>query len=192
MSFYARRPDREFSTAPEGLWPAVCVDLVDKGQVTTQYGEQFRVQLRFELEETDPKSNKPYLVTREFNNSMHKESNMRKFIEAWRGRKFQTEDEAYEFDLERLLTVNCQLSITHNISNGGTYANIVAIVGPAKNGIMLRPSKEYVRVKDRPKRDSNGGSGHASKPQGGNYDPFNDGPLEQEHVPQITDEDFPF
>ena len=56
MPIYARKKETEFSPAPEGLWPAVCVDVVDLGIVQTPFGPQEKIQIRWQLEEKDPKT----------------------------------------------------------------------------------------------------------------------------------------
>ena len=36
MPIYAKQKSGDFVPAPEGLWPAVCVDVVDKGMVNPE------------------------------------------------------------------------------------------------------------------------------------------------------------
>lgn len=207
MAFYARKPEREYSPAPQGLWPAVCVDVVDKGLVRDQWGDKYIVQLRWELEQIDPETDpkRPYMAVQKFTNSMHEKAKLRLFLEAWRGRKFDNDKEAYAFDFDKLIGVNCQLSIVHNIAGGGdVYANVVAIVGPVRNGIKLRPSPDYIRARDRKDKGTNGRQAqapqHTYAPLPNNpapYDPFNDDQhgvhADQVEQPvEITDEDIPF
>ena len=36
---------KAFTPAPEGLWNAVCVDVIDKGMVDGQYGQKHKCRL---------------------------------------------------------------------------------------------------------------------------------------------------
>lgn len=168
MPIISRKKKGDYSTAPEGLHHAVCVDVIDQGLVKTEWGEKYRVQIRWQLDQNDPQSDppRPYLVMATYTNSLHEKSRLRPMLEAWRGRKF-TAEELDGFDLEKLLGVNCQIQIIHNITDGGTYANVQAVVPPPKNGVKLR-ALEYVRMCDRPNENGNGYGG------------------------EITDDDIPF
>lgn len=152
MPIYARKKEVEFSPAPEGLWPAVCVDVVDLGIVNTPYGPQEKIQIRWQLEEKDPKTNKRYLIVQKYTPSLHEKSKLRPMLEAWRGKKFSKEEEK-QFDIEKLLGANCQLQIIHNIKEEGqVYANVQAVVPPARNTAKIRPD-DYVRVVERARRE---------------------------------------
>ena len=93
MPIYARKKETEFSPAPEGLWPAVCVDVVDLGIVQTPFGPQEKIQIRWQLEEKDPKTGKRYLIVQKYTPSLHEKSKLRPMLEAWRGKKFSKEEE---------------------------------------------------------------------------------------------------
>ena|SRR5437773_10666926 len=168
MAIIAKNKKTEYSTAPEGLWPAVCVDVVDQGMQPSPWGEAHKVQLRWQLEDLDPKTGKPYLVVRSFRLSLHEKSALRPMLESWRGRKF-TAEELEGFDLEKLMGANCQIQVIHNLGKEGqTFANVQAVVPPAKGVPKLSMRGDYIRVKDRDEK--------AHEP--------NEGP--------ITDEDVPF
>jgi hypothetical protein len=152
MPIIAKENKGEFSTAPEGLHSAVCCDVVDQGMVTTQWGESHRIQIRWQLEDLDPKTQKPYLVMRGFRLSLHEKSSLRPLLESWRGKKFSPED-LEGFDLERLIGVNCQVQIIHTVaSQGKTYANIQACV-PAAKGASKLTIRDYIRVEERQHRE---------------------------------------
>lgn len=169
MAIMAKKKKGEYSTPPEGLYSAVCVDVVDLGLVKTQWGENYKVQIRWQLEEQDPESDpqRPYMVLATYTNSLHEKSRLRPMLEAWRGRKFSAE-ELDGFDLEKLLGVNCQVQVIHNITDKGTYANVQAVVPAPRNAMKLRASEDYIRVCDR----TENGNGHSNT--------------------EITDEDIPF
>jgi len=169
MAIIAKSNKGDFTPAPEGLWQAVCVDVVDQGMQASPWGESHRVQIRWQIEGDDPKSGKPYMVVRGFRLSLHEKSALRPMLEAWRGKKF-TAEELDGFDLEKLIGANCQVQVIHDLKAGGqVYANIQAVV-PAPKGVpKLSQRGEYIRVKDRDKK-----------------------PNEPEPFNGATDEDIPF
>ena len=149
----------DFTPAPEGLWPGVCVDVVDKGIVkSAMYKPRHMLQLRWILNAEPPlPDGRPHMAVRSFGASLHEQSALRPFLEAWRGKKF-TKDELDGFDLERLLGVNCQLQLIHNITEQGkTYANIQAAVPLGRGMLKMHVSEGYVRVKDRAKEQGTAG-----------------------------------
>lgn len=152
MAIIAKTSEKEFTPAPEGLWPAVCVDVLDLGIQKTPWGEAHKIELRWILEEKDPKTGKPFLLLKRYTLSLHEKANLRRELETWRGRKF-TPDELQGFDLEKLLGANCQLQVIHNIKDEGqVYANVQAIVPPARGLLKLAVPTDYVRMCDRTKQ----------------------------------------
>lgn len=140
---------KEFTPAPEGLHQAVCIDVVDNGLVETQWGKLHKITIVWEIEEIDSETKKPFQVRNRYTLSLNEKANLRKHLEAWRGRQF-TKDQLKGFDVENLVGVNCQLQIIHNIRNDGkVFANVQAIVPLGKGMQTLRPSPDYVRAKDR-------------------------------------------
>jgi hypothetical protein len=154
MAIYARKKEGEYTVAPEGLWPAVCCDVYDLGIVKTQFGDQVKIEITWQLEEKDPQTGKRFLISQRYTPSLHEKSRLRPLLESWRGRKF-TKDEEKEFDIEKLLGANCQLQLVHNIKDEGrTYANVQACVPYPKN--VPRISVEgYIRKVDREKNYEN-------------------------------------
>ncbi len=154
MPIIAKDKKSEFTPAPEGLWPAVCCDVVDLGMVTSQWGTSHQVEIRWQLEEDDPKAKppRPYMVVRRFRNSLHEKSNLRPMLESWRGRKFRAE-ELEGFDLEKLLGANCQVQIIHDIKTGNSvFAKVQAIVPPGKGAPKLSVRGDYIRKCERDHR----------------------------------------
>lgn len=158
MSLYARENRREWTQTPEGLHQAVCIDVVDLGLVKTEWGEKPKVRLVFQVglfnedgteilnTDTDPPAR--FQVRRDFGLSLSEKSLLRPFLESWRGKKF-TKEELEGFDLDKLLGVNCQLQIIHNVTEAGkTYANIQAVV-PVGRGMEVLQSEGYTKVRDR-------------------------------------------
>jgi hypothetical protein len=143
---------RDFTPAPEGLQSAVCCDVLDLGVQQTPWGDSHKVEIRWQLEDRDPKSGKPFMVVQRYTLSLHEKSRLRPMLEAWRGQKFRAE-ELEGFDLERLIGVNCQIQIIHNIKDGGeVYANVQAVVPPAKGAPKVSISADYIKVAERERR----------------------------------------
>jgi hypothetical protein len=169
MAIYARKKEGDYSTAPEGLWPAVCCDVFDLGLVDTQFGKQEKIEITWQLAEKDPKTQRRYQVAQRYTPSLHEKSKLRPLLESWRGRKF-TKEEEKEFNVEKLLGANCQLQIVHNIKDEGrTYANVQACVPYPKKDRRLAV-EEYTRRIDREKRYEDNLDGESN--QGDEYVPF--------------------
>jgi hypothetical protein len=59
---------------------------------------------------------------------MFEGSYLRKAIESWFGKRFDSNEDAAAFDLSKLLTRKAYLNVVHNTSGNSTYANIETIV----------------------------------------------------------------
>jgi hypothetical protein len=161
MPLIVKSNETQFEPAPEGLWPAVCVDVVDLGSVETKFGTKPMLKIIFQIEERDDHG-KRFQVHARFGQSLHAKSRLRPVLEAWRGRKF-TPEELAGFDLEKLVGACAQVQVVHSIRDeGGYYANLQAVVPFAKGATKLAP-EDYVRAKD---RDQQQGTGSA--PANGN------------------------
>jgi hypothetical protein len=170
MPIIARKKSGEYSTAPEGLWQAVCCDVVDLGEVETQWGNKPMVRICWIIEEVDPKTGMNYLVSQRYTLSLHEKSRLRPMLEAWRSRKF-TDEELEGFDLEKLIGVNCQVQVIHNLSSqGGTFANVQAVVPAGRSAAKMTVPETYIRVCDREDKES----------------------ASDDRTSEITDEDVPF
>lgn len=163
MGTRIRRPTSNFKPCPEGLHPAVCVDVWDiwTGPKHERWGGglQDNTRLVFQIDQTytnDDGNVRTYEASQMYTASVHEKSKLRQHLESWRGKKF-TEDDINVFidgpGLESLVGINCQIQVIHNIKdNGDTYANIITIVPRHKSSPMLEPSPDFVRKKDREKK----------------------------------------
>jgi hypothetical protein len=148
MPITVREPESKFQPAPEGLWPAVCVDVIDKGEQETPWGRKAKVELRWQIDEANPDTGKRYEVRAWYTASLSEKAKLRQVLETWRARKF-TADELKGFDLEAVLGANCQIQIVHNASDEGkVFANVQAVVPASRGAIKLAPL-DYVREQDR-------------------------------------------
>jgi hypothetical protein len=107
-----RQPER-ISTAPEGTFPAVCVDEIPLGRIKTVYDGEERerdmVRLVWQLGEEDPNTKLPYVVRQDYTASLDEKSKLRKHLQSWRGRAFSPV-ELFGFDLETIVGAGCMLS----------------------------------------------------------------------------------
>lgn len=151
MPILARDNRKEFTPAPEGLHQAVCVDVVDLGLLQTPWGDKHKIELRWQIEATRD-DGKRHVVHQRYSLSLNEKATLRHHLEAWRGKKF-TKQELDGFDLEKLIGVNGQLQVVHNITDqGGVFANVQACVPLGKGMVKLLP-QDYVRQADRAGQD---------------------------------------
>ena len=121
----------DFELTPEGAYIARCIKVIDLGTQTTtgQYGtkSQKKVMVTWELLDNDVKmkDGKPFAASQFYTASLHEKSQLRKDLEAWRGKKF-TDEELAGFDLNNVLGTYCYLQVVH--SADGQYANINSIM----------------------------------------------------------------
>jgi hypothetical protein len=160
MAILAKDNRKDFLPAPEGLHQAVCVDVVDLGLQETPWGAKEKVEVRWQLEVINPETDKPFLAVKRYTLSLNEKATLRHHLEAWRGKKFTT-DELSGFDLEKLLGANAQVQIVHNVTDEGrTYSNVQAVV-PLGKGMVKMGMQEYTRMKDRPGQQGAGTPGEA-------------------------------
>jgi hypothetical protein len=156
----ARRPQRSYALAPVGTHAAVLVDVQNLGMTATAYGMKHKVRLVWQLDTVDAEHGRRVEVARLYTLSLHERAALRQDLERWRGKKFTDAELDGGFDLERLLGVNCQLLISHDLGdNGTTYANVESVLPPVKGVVKLVPL-DFVRLKDRaPGRHNGAGTG---------------------------------
>ncbi len=176
----------QFMPAPEGLWAAVAVDVVDLGVLKQEYNGKsqsvHKCRIAWEIS-AKMEDGRPFIVGKRYTLSLHPKASLHKDLKAWRGKAF-TEDELKGFDLEKIIGVGCQLMIAQEEKDGITYANIMAITRVSKSG-ALAPSGQYIRVKDRDVETKPKGHGNEV---GGDDDPFNGEPPPDE----VHDDGDPF
>src|SRR3990172_3166998 len=94
-----RQSAQEFTPAPEGLHIAVCRYEGKKLSRSEKWGTKVKIRLVFQLEEVNPETKRRFQVQVFFGQSMFKGksgmSNLRKYVESWRGRAFSEQDEIH-------------------------------------------------------------------------------------------------
>lgn len=123
----------DFKPHPEGIHPAVCVDVMDLGLVETDFQGQKKmvnkVKLVFESEQKT-EDGKVCTVSKNFTASLHPKAKLAEFLGKWRGRPVVPGE---TIDLAKLLGASCTLVISHQQNmTGKTYASIDAVSKPTK------------------------------------------------------------
>lgn len=131
-----------YEPIPAGTYVARCYSMIHMGTVKESYmgEEKFvnKVRLTFELPTElkvfkEENGEQPQVISKEFTLSLGEKSNLRAFLNSWRG-KALTEEECKSFDIAVLAGKACTLSIIHKTSkvSGKTYAEIASIGGVMK------------------------------------------------------------
>lgn len=123
----------DFKPHPEGIHPAVCVDVMDLGMVKTEFQGQERmvhkVRLVFESEQLT-EDGRRCTISKNFTASLHAKAKLAEFLGKWRGRPVLPGE---SIDLGKLIGANCTLVISHQQNAvGKVYGNIDAISKPTK------------------------------------------------------------
>ena len=120
--------------APEGTHVARCIQIIDKGTTFDQkwQNRKRKVQFVFELPNeltvfAEDKGEQPFIAKTIMNLSMGEKAIMRKFIEAWLGKKM-TDKQASDLDLFKLISKPAMVNLSHNtLADGRTFVNIMSI-----------------------------------------------------------------
>lgn len=149
MAIIAKQENEStFTPIPEGVHTAQCFAIVDLG---VHYSDKFdkrsrKVQIMWELpdEKYEHEGQElPRVISKEYTLSLGEKANLRKDLQAWRGKTF-TEEELQGFDLKNVLGKGCQLQIIHTEKNGKTYSNIASIMGLPKGMKMGEPVNDAI------------------------------------------------
>jgi len=131
-----------FELPDSGLHNAVCSNVYDLGDQPGYQGKiQHKVVIMWELEQTIKDGDfagKRFVVSSMYTASLSEKANLRAHLESWRGRSF-TEEELQGFDIEKLRSIPCMLSIVHNENKGKTYANVSAVMKHDKKFDSMLP-----------------------------------------------------
>lgn len=135
---------KDFDPIPEGLHLAICYAIYDLG---TQENIGFssssqKILIIWELPDEQIEITKdnetkilPRSISKKFTLSLGKKSNLRPFLESWRGKKF-TDEELLGFDVTEVLGKPCQLNVVHDESTDGKHYAGISTVVPAPKGLQ--------------------------------------------------------
>ena len=124
----------DFKPHPEGIHPAVCVDVMDLGLVETEFQGQKKmvnkVKLVFESEQKTEDGKANCTVSKNFTASLHPKAKLAEFLGKWRGRPVLPGESIH---LDKLVGACCTLVISHQQNmSGKTYAAIDAVSKPTR------------------------------------------------------------
>lgn len=128
-----------------GSYIARCYQIIEIGTIKEEYNgevkESKKVRIGFELplelrqfKEGEPLM--PMSIGKEFTMSLHEKSTLRKFLESWRGKSF-TPEELKAFDLTKLISVPCLLTISSKINNEGKEYTFISGIGLPIKGVEV-------------------------------------------------------
>lgn len=136
--FTAPKPETTYELCPSGTHVARLYKILNLGTHDTEWkGEtraSMKVRLYWELpnemkeyEKDGQKVSAPFAISRELTLSMGEKAHLRHFVEGMIGTILQ-EDEAYTFDIEKLLGMACLLTVVHETgkSSGKKFAKVSA------------------------------------------------------------------
>lgn len=127
----------DFETCPAGAFPAVCYSVVDLGTQEGKFGAKHEVRIYWEVHGDAGKMSdgRPFSVNTRYNLSMYEKSNLRKDLEAWRGKPFENLE---EFEMANLIGAACYLNVVHTVKGDDTYADVKSIM-PLPGGMPKPP-----------------------------------------------------
>ena len=147
----------DFTPCPAGVHIGVCYALLDLGTQNGEYkGEPTRKHEVYigweipsemvEIERDGEKVEVPMTVGKFYTLSLNKKANLRKHLDAWRGKDF-TEKELEGFDLYSILGAACQVQVTHYTKAGADKesAKVDAIMALPKGMPAPQPVTPSVR-----------------------------------------------
>lgn len=118
---------------PEGQYAALCVDFIDHGEALIEFpgsdtyvGE--KVRYVWNTEAVNPDTQKPFTPNVEYTVSMSPKSNLRKALEAWRGKPYTAEQIEAGVAFHKVVGQWCMLTISHvPTKQGRTFAKVTGI-----------------------------------------------------------------
>ena len=132
----------------DGVYTAISSMIIDLGiQRSERYGKSSRKfiivwNILNEYVEVNGEQ-LPRVMSKEYTMSLGEKSNLRKDLQAWRGKQF-TPEELEGFNLLNILNKGCQLQILNTENNGKTYTNIVSIMALPKGTEITKLEKTVV------------------------------------------------
>ena len=126
----------DFEQCPAGSFAARCYQIIDLGHQTFEWKGEAKVapkvRITWELNEM-MQDGRPFSISKEYTASIGDKANLRKDLEAWRGRPFSAE-ELRNFSLENVLGAPCLLGVVHKPSKDGSkmYANVGSVMALPK------------------------------------------------------------
>jgi hypothetical protein len=155
MALLVTTQHKHYELPDEGEHLAVLADVVDLGEVDTEYGKKDRVRFIWLVQQRDS-DGKHIAVAYSYNKSLYEKANLRNAVKVITGR-----DPGDSCDLETLLGSNVRLVIEHYTHDGRSFAGIAAMLWPRKGETAFAVPADFIRAKD---RNSVGSGGNSNPP----------------------------
>jgi hypothetical protein len=128
---------KQFQIAPAGTHLARLYRIIDLGTQMREFEGKVNMSRKakffFELHGEDvynkpllTADGKPLIQSREYTVSLNEKANLRRDLEAWRGKAF-SEDELKGFDISNILGHFCMVNISHRQKGDMTYADLKGV-----------------------------------------------------------------
>jgi len=147
-----------FAPHAEGQFSMICVDVVDLGtNVEVFPGQEAREVAKVALvfasgaRQTEVQESELTLVTTEMTNSANEKANLRKFLEAWRGRSYTAEQAEAGLPLNKLHGKFALVSIEHVTTRKGRKFAKIKSISPLPEQIKPPDAKAILTEYERPK-----------------------------------------
>ncbi len=150
MGLTATSSGGSFKSVDPGTYPARCFKVIDLGTQKrdyngkVSYAHQVMIvwELPTELIEEGDYAGQPYAVAKFYTLSLHEKANLRKDLEAWRGRGF-TEEELKGFDLHNIIGKSCMVSVIHSDTGKTKVNGVMALVKGMSLPEAINPSVTF-------------------------------------------------
>ena len=135
---------------PEGQYAARCVDFIDHGECVIAFpgsepyvGE--KVRYLWNTGEVNPDTQRPFEPNVEYTVSMSEKGNLRKALEAWRGKPYTAAQIEAGIAFHNVVGSWCMLTIAHVPTKAGRTFAKVAGIAPLHPAIPKPTLPEYKR-----------------------------------------------
>ena len=140
---------KEYILVPAATHQAVCYNVWDLGWQMVDFGQGKKIVgqliIGWEVNEIIPAGEfqgKRFTISKKYTKSLFEKANLCKDLESWRGKAF-TDGERKGFDVEKLIGVNCLLSVVHKTSKkGNVYAVVGGVMKLPKGSMPVKPENE--------------------------------------------------
>jgi len=144
--FYKQqKPKSLFPPAPKGLHRCVCVDVQDLGMQATKFGEKHKIKFVWQIaaKRTD---GKPHLLSTWQTLSLHNKSNLRPFLDSWRGKDYTDAqvEAGVEFRAEYVGKAGL-MQVNHKLKDNGDFVAVVHTVLPLPEDMEPLKPEPYKR-----------------------------------------------
>jgi len=152
MSLTVKESGGTFVPCPAGSHLGICVGIIDLGTQVSPFNDELtgepkmnkQVFIQWELPNELMANDEPFTIGRFYTASLSEKANLRKDLQAWRGREF-TAEELDGFSLKNILGKACLLSVIHYTKkNGSAGAKVGSVMQLTKGTDIPKPRNKMV------------------------------------------------